>query len=381
MRRIIAFSLITLLALVLTGCTLQQPVVDSDNPEQVYEGVVRAVVESGTRYGAQSFQILEVELLQGEQKGDVVMADATEMSSGGVFTFSTGDRVVLYHLTGPASDEWVVVDAVRRPALYALALLFAVVVTAVGGVRGLSSMLGLAFSFIVLLYYMLPQLLSGANPIFTSIVASSVILLGTLYLAHGMNRKTTVAIASTAVSLVLTGVLGSFFIDLAWLSGYSEDAFLLQNSVQGIELNLTGLLLGGMIVGALGVLDDISISQVAIVFALREANSKLGWMELFKRAMGVGKEHIASLVNTLVMAYAGVSLPLLLLFTSFEVPFTTVINREIVAVEIVRTLVGSFGLVTAVPLTTALAAHVALRTPPEKLATGHESGHHHHHHH
>lgn len=359
------FFCLGLVALLLAGCAGQGG--EGDGLwAAANEGVVGRVIRQEPP-GPQSpvpVQELEVEIVKGPHRGRVVIAEAGLLMSGQSEQFRPGRRVLVELMPKPGPEEWVVTDAVRRPALYWLAAFFAVLVAAVGGWRGLASIVGLAVSFAVMALYMLPRLVRGDNPLVISVAGACVIMVVTLYLAHGFSRKTSVAIAGTAVSLVVTGLLATLFVKAAYLSGVSEEAIYLNIALGDATLNLQGLLLGSIIIGALGVLDDITVSQSAVVFALRSANPDFGWRELYSRSMAVGRDHIASLVNTLVLAYAGSSLPLLLLFTTYQVPFGVVLNREIVAVEVVRTLVGSAGLVLAVPLTTAMAASVALRAAP-----------------
>jgi len=181
----------------------------------------------------------------------------------------------------------------------------------------------------------------------------------TFYLSHGFNKKTTVAVGGTVIALIITGILAGIFVEAAKLTGFaSEEAGFLQVAKQGL-VNIKGLLLAGIIIGVLGVLDDVTVSQSAIVFQLKQANAKIKAGELYKRAMDVGKDHISSMVNTLVLVYTGAALPLLLLFIDNPHPFSEVVNYEIIADEIVRTLVGSIGLVLAVPITTLIASLTA----------------------
>lgn len=350
-----------------------------------YEGRVVSVLEESTRpapigQGEDHLQILQIEITQGpDSLGTSITAENLQPAMQGPPRFvRDGQSVVLQRIDRPGRPaEFVVVDLVRRPALYWLAAAFALMVALIGGWRGLASLLGLAISFIVLLTFVIPRLLAGHNPILITVVGSVVIMVVTLYLSHGVNRKTTTAIVSTAVCLSLTGVLASFMLGAAGLFGLSSDeAFYLQIAGAG-SIDLRGLLLGAIIIGTLGALDDITVSQAAIIFALRDANPSLGWGELYRRAMSVGKDHIASLVNTLVLAYAGASMPLLLLFTSYAIPTHVVLNFEVIATEVVRTLVGSMALVLAVPLTTAMAASVSLATPPRPGAPP-AAGHDHH---
>lgn len=311
------------------------------------------------------YQQLQAEITEGEHKGEVVTAVAQQGQQTAGRTYKAGDDVVLQAIQqGSGGQQWLVADAIRRPALAWLALLFAVLVCLIGGWRGLNSLIGLCISFVVLIKLVIPMLLAGASPILVSVLGGAVILVATLYLAHGVSLKTTVALASTAVSLLLSALLGGYFVGAAQLTGASQDAFYVQIAVPDTTLNLQGLLLGGIIIGVIGILDDITVSQSAVVFALREANPLLRWRDLFWRGMSIGRDHIASLVNTLVLVYAGAALPLLLLFSTNNIPFAVAINQELVAREVVSTLVGSIGLVASVPLTTALASRVALRAGP-----------------
>jgi uncharacterized membrane protein len=221
------------------------------------------------------------------------------------------------------------------------------------------SLLGMALSFFIIFFYILPQISSGANPVEIAILGSLVIIPVSFFLSHGINKKTFVAIGGTLIALVITGILANIFVDSAHLTGFaSEEAGFLQVAKQGV-INMRGLLLAGIIIGVLGVLDDITISQSSIVFQLKEANNKLDANELYTRAMKVGQDHISSMVNTLILVYTGAALPLLLLFINNPHPFSEIIIYEIIADEIVRTFVGSIGLVLSVPITTFIATLVA----------------------
>jgi uncharacterized membrane protein len=203
----------------------------------------------------------------------------------------------------------------------------------------------------------LPAILDGKNPLAVAIVGSSAIMFVALYLAHGINARTSTAVLGTLASLALTGILAVIFVELASFTGLSsEEATFLQ--LQAETINLKGLLLGGVVIGALGVLDDVTVTQASAVWELHQANPEMGVRRLYSSALRIGRDHIASTVNTLVLAYVGASLPLLVLFSISSRPLGSVISSEVVAEEIVRTLVGSIGLVASVPITTALAAIV-----------------------
>ncbi|MEK7499241.1 MAG: YibE/F family protein, partial [Patescibacteria group bacterium] len=229
----------------------------------------------------------------------------------------------------------------------------------------------------VLGFYIVPKILAGQNPLVVTIIGSFFIATTALYLAHGFNKRTTVALGSTLITILIAIALSTSFVHLTNLTGIgSEEAFYLQTSpVQGI--NLKGLLLGGIIIGALGVLDDITTGQAAAVDEIFKANPMMTRRELISRSLSVGREHITSLVNTLALAYAGASFPTLLLFIIYQRPFWVVMNTESISEEVVRTLVGSIALMCAVPITTALAAYFL--TGKGSSASNQEPIHSHHH--
>jgi uncharacterized membrane protein len=269
------------------------------------------------------------------------------------------DVMVHFEKDTLGNDQFYISDFMRREPLRSLFIVFIVVTLVVAKFRGLTSLLGMGLSFVVIFTYVLPRILAGAPPVRVAIIGSMIIIPISFFLSHGVNKKTIVAMSGTACSLGITGFLASTFVTSARLTGYaSEESSFIQLASQG-TLNMKGLLLAGIIIGVLGVLDDITISQSAIVFQLKEVNKKMRFKELYRRAISVGQDHIASMVNTLVLVYTGASLPLLLLFVHSPHPFTEIINYEIIADEIIRTLVGSIGLVLAVPITTLIAAIVA----------------------
>ncbi len=213
-------------------------------------------------------------------------------------------------------------------------------------------------SFIIIFQFIIPQILYGNNPIVIAVLGSFFIIPITFYLSHGFNKKTTVAVVSTIIALVFTGVFAQIFVALTNLTGFgSEEAAFVQTLVPGM-INMKGLLLAGIIIGVSGILDDVTISQSALIEQLFQTDQKLTAKELYSKGMNVGRDHIASLVNTLILIYAGASLPLLILFVNNPHPISEIINYEFIASEIVRTLVGSIGLILAVPISTLLAVFV-----------------------
>jgi uncharacterized membrane protein len=275
-----------------------------------------------------------------------------------------GEKVVVaYEPSAPKDLQYSVTDVNRRIPMSVLAGIFAIAVVVVGRLRGVMALVALAISFLVLNFFVLPAILQGSNPLVVAVVGSSAIMLIALYLCHGLSARTSVAVLGTLVSLLLIGVLGSLFIDWAALTGNTDDN---TGLIHGLypSIDMSGLLLAGIIIGSLGVLDDVTVTQTSAVWELHEANPSMGRRGLYRAGIRIGRDHIASVVNTLVLAYAGAALPLLLLFSIAQSSVGGVANSELVAEEIVRTLVGSIGLVASVPVTTLLAALVVSADRP-----------------
>ena len=304
-----------------------------------------------------------VRLLEGPDRGSTTLLDLP----GGAarVRFSEGDKVVVAASSAPdGTTTYAFTDRQRKPVLVWLAVAFAVVVVALGRLRGLAALAGLVASLCVLLAFVLPAILVGHDPLLVAVVGSAAIAFLALYLAHGFRPATTVALLGTLASLALTAVLALVVTELAALTGYaSEEATIVQLAQSTIDLQ--GLVLAGVVIGALGAIDDMTVTQVAAVGELHRANPGMGRRPLYRSAMRIGRDHVASTVNTLALAYAGASIPLLLLFVLSQQSLGSVANGEVVATEIVRTLVGSIGLVSAVPITTWL----AVRTLPARSLT------------
>lgn len=307
----------------------------------------------------QLYQKLKILVTKGSMTDSEITVENGNVPSANNPKYKVGDKVIVYHSKDlEGNDTFYVADFIRRGPLLWLFLIFVVLSVVIAGWRGALSLLGMGISFLVIFFLILPRILSGNDPVETAILGSFLIIPITFFLSHGFNKKTGVAIAGTLVALIITGILAGIFVEATRLSGFaSEEAGFLQ-AAKGSIVNIKGLLLAGIIIGVLGVLDDVTISQSAIVFQLKQAGEKIKPGELYRRAMDVGKDHIASMVNTLILVYTGAALPLLLLFIDNPHPFTEIINYEIVADEIVRTLVGSIGLVLAVPITTFIAVLV-----------------------
>lgn len=384
------FWRIALLTFVIAGSLLIPVTVSAQQQAEgqasstTIRGEVVEVLEQGeTDLGpiTQPYQILLVELTEGEMEGRRVEVEV------GVIDLNTTEHLyqpgedVLVSYTPPTEtgqDEvFIITDRVRTTPLFVLAGMFALAIIALGRWKGVRALFGLAFTFGVIIWFMIPRILDGANPVTISVFAAIFIFMFTLYVVHGIGKMTTAAVLGTSLSLMITGTLAFIFVRVSTLTGLaSEEAAFIQVMVGGEGINMQGLLLGGIIIGALGVLDDVTVSQSSTVFELRKANPSLTIRQLFTSGVTVGRDHIAATVNTLVLAYAGVALPLLILFTQINEPVLHLINREILAEEIIRTLVGSLGLISAVPLTTGIAAYMAYHSNPEHLEDFHH-GHHH----
>ena len=278
-------------------------------------------------------------------------------------------------IPGERELSYTLVDFERRSPMLWLAVAFAVLVVVFGRLRGALSLVGLAASLVVVLAFVLPGILSGEPPLAVATVGALAIMLVTILLTHGAGPKAVAATLGTAASLLLTVALAVVFTGLTNLTGLaSEEATILAVNASGVSLQ--GLLLAGMVIAALGVLDDVTVSQASTVLALRAANPAQGFGTLFRRALEVGRDHVSATVNTLVLAYVGASLPALLILSSTRLGLGETLNSEVVAKEIVATLVGSIGLIAAVPITTALAVLLSARLEPEALA-GADHGHSH----
>lgn len=305
---------------------------------------------------------VRAELTSGPDRGDT--ATLPDMQFGpGIPVLERGDKVVLGRAVDPIEDrvDYYFADFQRRAPLQVLALLFAVFVVAVARWRGVAALAGLAVTWLVLVRFVIPAVLDGKSPVAVAIVGGAAILFVTLYVAHGFNARTTTALVGTLASLLLTAALASVFVSVSHITGFSsEEATYLQALTT--RVSISGLVLGGIVIGALGVLNDVTVTQASAVWEIHGANPERGTRDVYRSAMRVGRDHIASVVDTLVLAYAGASLPLLIVFTVVGQSLGNVLTGEVIAEEIVRTLVGSIGLIASVPITTALAAFVVTRS-------------------
>ncbi len=316
---------------------------------------------------------LKASILDGPKKGTVLTLEDDFLS------LKKGDRFYLNHnIDVNGKETFVPVNVDRRNALLLLVGVFIFAVIAFGRWQGVRSLLALVMSFAAIMMVLIPGILNGWNPLVASFLVSGAILFAAIFFTHGFNRESTVAYAGTMIAVILAGLFAIFAVYITKLSGFSAEESVYLNFNTGGTLNFTALLLGAFIIGFLGVLDDIAITQAAVVTELYDSNPEITGIEVYRRAMRIGREHVGALVNTLVLAYTGASLPLLLYFSMSPTGFATTINIEIFATEIVRIIVGSIGLILTVPIVTLLAVKY-LKGYKSKHAHSHSHGHAHHH--
>jgi len=363
----LAFATLGLVALAVLLLTAPNPRIVTSTPEtagsEVLRGTVVEVLDRGVSASGRPFLRLRVRADSGSIRGATIDVDERAIGATNLLRdFSSGDQVLLNYSRGAnGSDSAYIAEFVRTPQLAWLAVIFVVATGVVGGLQGLRSLLGMAISFLIILRFIVPHVLNGANPVVVTVIGALLVQVATLYLSHGLNSKTTAALMGTVVALVLTGVLGWTFIEGTRLTGLASEEVTYLTNQTGRPLHFQGLLLAGLIIGTLGVLDDVAVSQSSAVFEIHRANPRLSPRDLMSRGMRIGRDHIAATVNTLFLAYAGSSLPLMLLLSTRPEPLATLLNRERITVEVVNALVGSLGLIAAVPLTTAIAALAVAR--------------------
>jgi uncharacterized membrane protein len=303
-------------------------------------------------------QDIRAEILEGDLKGRVVdiKNDYLELEEG--------EKFYILHTKDwqTEKDYFSVQEKYRLPGLLSLVVIFLAVALFFGRTQGFRGLLSLGISIVLIAFVLLPGILAGYSPILLTIAIASVIIILGSYITHGFNKATTAAVVGMILTVIFTGTFAYFSVHFTGLTGYeSEEAVYLNFNSQG-NIDIVGLLFGSIVIGLLGVLYDAAISQVVSVEELWKIAPHVSARKIYERAIRIGREHIGALVDTLAIAYVGASLPLLLLFfqTSSESPLVT-INREIFATEIVRIIVGSIGLILAVPITTLVAVRMLRR--------------------
>ncbi len=337
------------------------PVETETMTAQVVQVLQEGVIDSEFA-GEHPYQRLLLRVESGSLAGrEVTVEEGTVNVVGRERLFQPGDRVYLERSVGPNQERLYITDFVRTRPLLWIAVFFVTLVLAVGRGKGLRALIGTFFSLVIIFGFILPQIKAGRDPVTVCVMGSVILLAISTYLIYGWNPKAHAALSGMTLSLILTGILAWLFVQWSHLSGFGteESAYLLMEI--GPNVSLRGIVLGGMIIGALGALDDVCVGQASAIFELVNANRTLSRRELFQRSLNIGRDHIASMVNTLLLAYAGASMPLLTVFTIYQEPLLRRISREPIAEEIVRTLVGSIGLVMAVPLTSLIASVIARR--------------------
>ncbi|MCU0679928.1 MAG: YibE/F family protein [Planctomycetes bacterium] len=364
MKKILIIFFLFFTILMVPLFSLAQDNVDTQIRDEIFEARVEKVLEQKEIKREDSSQAWQQNILlrglEGKWKNRVItykgISDLDVVSNN---TYRAGDRVLVQYSSSPdGSEQYYIIDYVRRNYLYALAVIFVAVIVLVGGKKGFKAILSLALTFVVILKFILPQILAGVNPLLVGLIGSLAILTIIIYLTEGWNQKSHLAMISVFISLFLTLLLAWLFTYLTHLTGFAqeESAFLI--SATKTAINFKGLLLCGILIGTVGVLDDIIIGQIEAVKQIKEVNPNLKKGQIFKAAFKIGNTHLGAIVNTLFLTYAGASLSLLLLFTVKQEPFlnfSQVLNNELIATEIVRTLIGSIGIALSMPFSTWLA--------------------------
>jgi len=358
--------LFLLAAFLLPGVTVAQA--ESPSAPEIWKAKVISITDERNEIIFETeylVQIMQVEVLEGPQKGNTIEIenDFQALEEGDRFYFRSsvfGDGEVVYTVTHLA----------RGGSLLFLLGIFVLAVVTFGRWQGVRSLIALVVSFMAIIFILIPGILNGWNPLLASFLVAATILFAAIFFTHGFNKESLVAYSGTMIAVGLSGVFAIFAVSITKLSGFAADEAVSLNMDTGGAINFTALLLGAFIIGFLGVLDDIAITQSAVVTELYRSNPEISKREVYMRAMRVGREHVGALVNTLVLAYTGASLPLLLYVYLSPASFGSMIHLEIFATEVVRVIVGSVGLILTVPIVTFLAVH---------YLKGYKSKHGHHH--
>ncbi len=367
MRGLKKYSLYVLTFLVLFSACSPSASADGEDRAKYVHGTVLSITDEqkgfipGTDVQS-TLQKLKVRINDGEEAGVVIALEHN------FYKVHEGSSVYLQQIpTETGGYTYMIAEIDRRPFMYALLALFGVFIIAFSGKQGLRSLLSLSLGLLAVIYILIPALLAGYSPVLVSVSVAVVVLALAIFLTHGLKRISVVAFLGTVSAVVITGFLAYASVYLARLSGVvSEESLYLSINTKGV-LDSKGLLLGGILIGILGVLDDVAITQAAVVSELR-STAVLSVKELYIRAMRVGREHVGALVNTLVLAYVGTGLPLMLYFVTSDRTGVPIISQEIFATEIIRTIVGSMGLILTVPITTLLAVYLLRGTKKESLS-------------
>ena len=361
---------------------LLSPLASAQEAHQELQETVRAVVlEITDEFDRDIFgtgatttvQQVRVEVRSGSKAGEVVNFE------NDLAVLEVGDKIFVNRLIAIDGEEYYTFkDIERRPQLLILGMVLLALIVAFAGWQGVRAVLSLLFSIVAILVLLVPALLAGYDPALASFGIAAVILAVTLFVTHGFRPHVTIAYLGTMLAVGVTCLVAWLSVGWLGLTGFSADASVYLNFATGGQLDLAGLLLGSIIIGLLGVLDDVSITQASVVLELRRANNTLSLRGLYERSVRVGRDHVGSLVNTLALAYVGAALPLVLLYAQSEATLLDVLNQEVIAAELLRIMVGSMGLVLAVPFTSLLAAYYFSTHEVDTKASPSHSHHHHH---
>lgn len=330
-----------------------------------YRGEVLSILEQEFREvpgtGTDTLlQTIQVSVLDGPKKGETLIIENEYLA------LETGDKFYFNHnVYIDDTESYFVTNIDRRDSLLTFFGLFVFTIVVFGGWQGVRSLIALGGSFLAIFYVLLPGLVAGYNPLFLSGLVASGVLFGAIFFTHGFNRESAVAYGGTMLAVALTGLLAFIAVSQAKLTGFVTDESVFLNFATNGSLDFTGLLLGAIIIGVLGVLDDIAVTQAAVTTELFNSNKDIKPREVYQKAIRVGREHVGALVNTLVLAYVGASLPLLMYFHLSPLSFWSLVNSELFATEIIRAIIGSIGLIMTVPIVTGLAVYFLRNYKPK----------------
>lgn len=314
-------------------------------------------------------QRIQVEILNKDKEGEEYIIENDYLK------LEAGDRVYVEHRTDSLGQEaYTITEAYRLHVLMYILLALVLLVIVLGGKKGVLSILSLIGSYAAIYYILFPGILSGYNPVLLSGGLSIVILFFVMYVTHGFKRLTTSAYLGSCISVGITIIFSYISVKAAHLTGFTDDSSVYLNFNTNGTLDFTGLLLGAIIIGVIGIIDDVAITQAAVVSELRAVLPHASKLDIWKRAMSVGRDHMGAVVNSLVLAYTGTALPLMLLMYSSDIHIIEMLNKEFIATEIVRTIIGSIGLMLAVPITTYISI-LLIRKVNEKDGHGHAHSH------
>ena len=371
--KVVRFLFLTLLVGVSTPAAIAQEV--HNESQGVWRAEVVEILDQSFEAvpGTDSTQLIQTvraDVLDGPKAGQQIDIpyDFLELKEGQRFYFR-------HDIYIDGSESYGVISVERMRSLMLVVMVFVAAIIWLGGRQGVRSLIALSGSIAAIFFILIPAILAGWNPVWVSAGVAAVVLFAAIFFTHGFNRESAVAYSGTMISVVCTGLFAAFAVWVTSLSGFSTDESVYLNMNTRGVIDFSALLLGAIIIGILGVLDDIAVTQAAIVTELFSSNRALSRREVFTKAMRVGREHVGALVNTLVLAYAGASLPLLLHVYLTASSVSMALNSEIFATEIVRAVVGSVGLILCVPVVTGLAVWYLkdYQAPAGRVA------HHHHH--